>query len=349
MIIGKLFHQKTFNKKAFVHFFIIFFTLLILVTLYKNSVARSIGASNLDKNSEYAQKVIIDRHIELALEKEGAKIPPGVLADGCTKKDCIPSIDDPVFESVVEADEWLDDDHRVMILDHNGIVKIYPQNIMGWHEIVNDWFDNEAVAVTFCPLCGTATAFTREIDGVTTEFGVSGKLYDANLVMYDRYQGSLWQQITGEAIAGPAARKNLQLNSYNLITLDWKDAKKEFPDARVLSRETGYQRNYDIYYYEEYSNSERLELGMTNDDQRLGPKDWVYGIVVNGTPKAYLESDLLNVSVIKDFISDETIMVKNQDGKISFFNITTNQEIVSLRSFWFAWTAFNPKTQLYEK
>ena len=124
------------------------------------------------------------------------------LIQGCPTKDCIPSIDEPEFESTESATEWMFDDNLIFVLNYKGEVRGYPQKILDRHEIVNDVVAGDPVLITFCPLCGSALAFERVLDGETTEFGVSGKLHNTDLVMYDRETESLWQQITGEAIVG---------------------------------------------------------------------------------------------------------------------------------------------------
>ena len=116
------------------------------------------------------------------------------------------------YENAKKAGNWLNPSDIVFAINYKGIVRAYPQRILNWHEIVNDHavVDGEDYyfMITFCPLCGSAVGFERSVDGVITEFGVSGKLHNNDLVMYDRFEGNLWQQITGEAIVGPAARRN---------------------------------------------------------------------------------------------------------------------------------------------
>lgn len=294
--------------------------------------------------------VITDKN--LALEEDGAKVALDELLQGCSLPDCISSIDNPNFENVSQADGWLEDSDRVFILTFNDQTKIYPQRIMNWHEIVNDWYESDrnnpiAVAVTFCPLCGTATAFERKVDGTVTEFGVSGKLHNSDLVMYDRLEGSLWQQITGEAIVGPAARRDELLDPLPIFALNWKQAKVKFPEALVLSRETGHSRNYDRYPYGTYEEDDQIYFSVNNSDERLHPKAWVHGIVVDGQAKAYDEEVLLGQKSLNDTINDTPILIENDQGQISFINQITSEDIVPLRSFWFAWATFHPETQLY--
>ncbi len=302
------------------------------------------------KSTDHGEVV---RSVDLQTDPYGAKVPPTDLMQGCYGKDCIPSIDDPTFVSVQAADEWLQGDESVFVLTQEGTTKIYPQRIMNRHEIVNDWYPNEesaeptAIAVTFCPLCGTATAFERHVEGMLTEFGVSGKLYNSDLVMYDRYQGNLWQQATGEAIVGPAARRDEVLEPLFLVTLLWSQARKESPEAQVLSEETGFNIDYSYYPYGNYEENDRLLFPVATEDDRLSRKAWVYGIEVNGVTKAYPEHALLKRESFEDTVGGVSVRVKNDDGVISFSNLETSEEIVPLRSFWFAWVAFHPETELY--
>ncbi|MBT4123844.1 MAG: DUF3179 domain-containing protein [Candidatus Pacebacteria bacterium] len=300
---------------------------------------------NSGQNNKEGEEVV--NKVKLRIESEGAKINLSEILDGCPSQDCIKSIDNPQYETLDKADDWLQDNDLVFILTHKEQTKIFPQRIMNWHEIVNDWFGDDAIAVTFCPLCGTATAFERKVDGVITEFGVSGKLHNSDLIMYDRYEGSLWQQVTGEAITGPAARRDEELEPLFLISLPWKEAKEEFINAEVLSRKTGHVRNYDAYPYGSYESNSEVGFGAPNDDERLHPKDWIYGIEVDGVKKAYPEDKLKEISIIEDLVGENKITIENNKGIISFRNTSKDEKIIPLRSFWFAWAAFNPDTEVY--
>lgn len=296
----------------------------------------------------------IVNQVSLRLEKNGAKVPPSELLQACFGgQDCIPSIDDPEFESVAEADTWLPADARILILIYNGTTKLYPQLILNRHEIVNDWFPAEAaeeataIAVTYCPLCGTGTAFERRVNGVITEFGVSGRLHNSNLVMYDRLEGSLWQQVTGEAVTGPAARRDEVLDPLFLVTLDWEVAKQRYPEAEVLARPDA-GTDYTIYPYGNYETSTEVNFPVNNQDGRLHPKDWVQGILVAGQAKAYPETALEQQVSFTDQVGNTQIRFINNGGEFVFENLDTGETLVPLRSFWFAWAAFYPDTQLYQ-
>jgi hypothetical protein len=124
------------------------------------------------------------------------------LHQGCPARDCIPSIDNPVFVAA-DAAGFLSDDDIVLAIEHGGEARAYPARILNLHEIVNDTIGADPVAITFCPLCGSGLAFRRVVDGEVTELGVSGVLYNSDLVFYDRNTGTLWDQVEGKGIVGP--------------------------------------------------------------------------------------------------------------------------------------------------
>jgi hypothetical protein len=289
-------------------------------------------------------------NVSLALEEDGAKIPLDKLLRGCSGKDCIPAINNPSFESIAEADKWLEDTDRIFILTFNDQTKLYPQKIMNRHEIVNDWYgesdDLTAIGVTFCPLCGSATAFERKVNGTITQFGVSGRLHNSDLVMYDRLEGSLWQQISGEAITGPAARRDELLKPLLLVTMEWQQAKEEYLEAEVLQRLSGL-RGYDQYPYGTYEKNGEIYFGVDNEDSRLHPKDWIYGLEIDGESKAYPDELLTKGKVLRDTLGGVSLSITTIDGITSFVNTKTGEEIVPLKLFWFAWAAFHPDTLLY--
>lgn len=154
-------------------------------------------------------------------------------------KDGIPAIDDPAFQAAAEADAWLDDGDRVVGLYHDGEARAYPQSILVWHEIVNDTVAGENIAVTYCPLTGTALGYLR---GETT-LGVSGRLVNSNLIMFDRASDSLWPQILSAGIGGPHEGQGLE--EVRVVWTTWGRWRERHPDTRVLTTDTGYLRNYN--------------------------------------------------------------------------------------------------------
>lgn len=279
-----------------------------------------------------------------------SKIKLEDLEQGCPAKDCIPSIDKPTFESAAEASRWLKDSDIVFGINRNAVVRAYPQRILNWHEIINDVIAGDPIAVTFCPLCGSAVAFERRVNDHETTFGVSGKLYNNDLVMYDRLEGSLWQQITGEAIVGSAARRNEKLKRIQLTTTTWGEWKKEHPQTQALSRNTGHVRDYDVYPYGTYEQDDQIYFGLKNTpDQRLPIKEIVYGFEIDGASKAYTEKVLKEKRVIEDTIDGQSVKVEyKKDGEVILTVISSGKTYVPIRNFWFAWAAFHPGTELYK-
>jgi len=292
----------------------------------------------------------IVRDVSLQNDFDGAKVKEEDLLQGCFGKDCIPSIENPHFETADQADTWLEPDDRIFAVNYEGVTRAYAQRIMNWHEIVNDEINGTPVAITFCPLCGSAVAFERTVDSVITEFGVSGKLHNSDLVMYDRYEGNFWQQITGEAIVGPAARRDEKLKQVPIITTTWGEWKTKHPTTQVLSRDTGFSRDYDRYPYGTYEQDDQLLFGVEGLDQSLQIKTVVYGIVIDGKSKAYPEEIFNRSSIIEDSVGNTQIKLEKGDGgEIVVTNVETDEKIIPIRLFWFAWAAFHPDTELYTK
>lgn len=288
------------------------------------------------------------RPVSLQMDFEGAKIAESDLIQGCPGKDCIPSIDQPKFETVEQADSWLEADDLVFGINFQGTTRAYPQKIMDWHEIVNDNFEDVPVAVTFCPLCGSAVAFERFVDGQVAEFGVSGLLHNSDLIMYDRNEGSLWQQITGEAVVGPAARRDERLKLVPIITVPWSQWMDQHPSTQVLSIDTGFSRNYDRYPYGDYEQSQRLLFQVPGLDQTIHIKTVVYGVELGDYAKAYPIDLLRQEGRIEDTIGDSQIVLElESDGRVNVVDLETDESLVPVRMFWFAWVAFYPETELY--
>ena len=168
-------------------------------------------------------------------------IPLEEIKDGGPGKDGIPAIMKPKFHSAKEAP--LKPQDRVLGLVLNGEAKAYPINILNWHEIVNDRVGGQNVVVTFCPLCGTGMVFDGTIAGKRSTFGVSGYLYQSDMLLYDHKTESLWSQIKREAVTGPMMGQHLTL--LPSIHTTWANWRKQFPETRVLSEDTGHRRDYD--------------------------------------------------------------------------------------------------------
>lgn len=294
--------------------------------------------------------VEIDTEYEIRTMKDGTRyiVPPDMIRSGGPPKDGIPSIDTPRFVSVTEADGWIADNELVLALRHNGIKRVYPLQIMVWHEIVNDRVGGDPLVVTYCPLCGSGIAYERVVEGTEVEFGTTGKLYNSNLVMYDRRTETYWTQIDGLAIVGELTGTKLRPVSIDTVT--WGEWKAQHPGSEVLSKQTGHTRPYGNDPYGSYYEDSFLMYPVEHEDDRVHPKTVVFGIEVGGVYRAYREEDLLDNPLIEETVNGVPLRVeRGADGTVLVMNIETNVEIVKERDFWFAWYAFHPETTLYKK
>ncbi len=313
-------------------------------------------------------------------------VPPDEIVSGGPPKDGIPSIDSPVFVSAEEAESFMNPDDMVIGLYYKGVARAYPHKILVWHEIVNDVVAGDPIAVTYCPLCYTSIAFLRVIDGEPVEFGVSGRLFNSNLVMYDRRTDTLWSQQWGIAILGPLAGTKLKMIQVDVMR--WSTWRELHPDTEVLSPETGYSRPYgdDPYAAYLYYTSDDVWFPIKNRDDRLHPKTLVYGIILGPEAKAYHAETLYAERVVNDEFAGRAIVIFSpmeglvrayerrlggsvlefewRDGKIvdkqtgSEWNVYGEavagplegrklKEIVIFPGFWFSWAAFFPDIPLY--
>ncbi len=332
----KLFDQV--KKKPILRYGIIIAVIVVAFVAARNGLLGGRAEETTNKVRNFASG-------GFDIDKDKAAIDISKIKQGCPFKDCIPSIDDPKFVSREEGDKYLNNQDVIFGIDYQGVKKAYPQRILNWHEIVNDFVGKKPVVVSFCPLCGTAIAHERILKGQTVEFGVSGKLIQSNLVMYDRLTETLWQHATGEAIAGELVGE--ELTQFSLETTTWGSWKEANPDTQVLSTETGFSRNYDSYPYGDYEQSQRFLFEPDKTDDRLHPKAIGYGVEVDGKFKFYPD-DKIGASPITDQFADKTLEIKrDKSGAVVITEQKTGENINFLRGMWFSWFAFNPDTELF--
>ena len=225
-------------------------------------------------------------------------------------RDLIAPIDAPAYETAESADEWLVDREIGVSLNIDGTARFYPLRILTSHEIVNDvTTDGVPFAVTYCPLCNTAVAFDRRIDGQTIRLGVSGLLRNSDLVMWDDATVSLWQQITGEGIVGEFAGS--QLTALPTATVSWGDFKANNPDGFSLSINTGFRFNYGANSYVGYSNRTApfSRFFDADIDERFPALDRVVGVRVGEVAKAYPFAVIDDARVVNDELAGEPLTV----------------------------------------
>ena len=302
----------------------------------------------------------------------------GEARSGGPPKDGIPSIDEPKFVSPDEADGFLDAGDIVFGVVRGESVKAYPQKVLVWHEIVNDVLDGDRVSVTYCPLTGTVQGFDR---GSTT-FGVSGRLLNNNLIMYDRATENWWPQVLATAIPGPwnSSLSGKSLSEFRVVWTTWERWLDLQPDTVVLSTQTGYGRNYrrDPYgsynpkggYYE---NSGTL-FPRLHEDDRFHPKRVVMGVRSAEGAAAALKDRVREVGLVEGAVGDRPVLwayepdldtayaywnpdglgfeyrdgtVVGPDGEHAAGALPLERAL-TFDAMWFAWSGFYPGTSVHE-
>lgn len=244
------------------------------------------------------------------------------IFSGGPPPDGIPAIDEPVFESVEAADEWLQDEWPVMFFEANGEARAYPLAILIWHEIVNDEVGGQKVSLTFCPLCNSTIAFNSVLeDGTVLDFGTTGNLRNSDLVMYDRQTRSWWQQFTGEAIVGQLTGTMLEMLPSQIIS--WSDFKQNYPDSFVLSRDTGHGRDYGRNPYSGYDDvggSPFFPVGKYGDE--LPPVERIVALTLGEVDVAFPFSLLSEVGAANEDYAGQPVAVFWKPGTNTAFGNT---------------------------
>ncbi|MBI3684828.1 DUF3179 domain-containing protein [Candidatus Azambacteria bacterium] len=284
-------------------------------------------------------------------------VPLDEIIGGGPSKDGIPSIDKPKFVVLAEANSFLKDSEPGIALEMGGVSRFYPFQILVWHEIVNDTIGGTRVLVTYCPLCLSGIVFDPAVNGERVEFGTSGKLWNSNLVMYDRKTDSLWSQILGEAIVGEMTGMKLAVLPSDMIRFG--DFKKLHPEGSVLSRDTGTTRFYGQDPYGDYYTTPGTYFPVGKKDARLNEKDFVLGVVVNGKAKAYWPEAVKKAGEVTDRFEGKDIVARYEKevDAVRLFSAEGGSasggekklvRINSFGAFWFSWVAAHPETELYK-
>ncbi len=361
------------------------FVLFLLVLVAASAVAVAAGVAGPTASSAPGSPPADGADVRVTEDGTRYLVHPGALRQGCPGTDCIPSIEDPTFQPADAAD-WLDGDDRVIGVVIDGEARAYPLRILAAHEIVNDQVAGRPVAVTYCPLCRSGLVFDRRVEGTTLSFGVSGKLLDANLVMYDRETKTYWSQLNGTAIVGPQVPRQLEILPNTLTT--WSAWRASHPESVVLSRNTGifHESTYSSTPYADYGDNPRVGFGVEHVDDRLGAKTIVYGVRVNDTAKAYEADAIAEAGIINDEVGGVPVLlvenrtsggvsvfVRRVEGRARTFRVvdgelvddegtrwsgegraldgplagTRLERLPSHGIYWFAWSQFHPETGLY--
>jgi hypothetical protein len=267
-------------------------------------------------------------------------VPLDQILSGGPGKDGIPAILNPLFVQAKDAG-FLSDDDRVLGITHGDEAKAYPIKVLNWHELVNDTIGGKPVVITYCPLCGTGIAFDALVHRRPYTFGVSGLLYQSDLLMYDHQTESLWSQIAMEAVAGSLT--GTKLTPIFLTHTSWGDWRADHPNTLVLSTRTGHTRDYDRDPYLGYAQRPDVMFSVSHVDRRYHPKEWVLGIEVKGVFKAYPLTELKKLD--KPLL--DRVIRYNHRAQSASATTAAGKPRPSMMAFWFAWYAFHPETDVF--
>jgi len=282
----------------------------------------------------------------------GSEIPVGRILDGGPEPDGIPSIDNPVFVSSLEARKLFINTARAIITGQPGALKAYPIPILHWHEIVNDTHQKRPVVVTYCPLAGTGIVFDPRVNDRPLSLGVSGLLYQSALIFFDRDTRSLWPQPLGRAVTRPMKGKKLRIVPSREVPLfPFLDS---HPETRVLAPPANSGRNYRLYPYGSYKTDRSVWFPVDRRDTTRHPKEW----------------SMLIKKGQRGLIVPLGEVVRRHAGKVgNQFSITFNgkkfpihfdgpqkildcmdvpKEFDCMTGYWFAIRGFFPEAQVYQ-
>lgn len=255
-------------------------------------------------------------------------IPVSEVKDGGPGKDGIPSIENPIFIEAQSLDPtFLNDNDLVIGVIENGIVKAYPHRVLDWHEIVNDKIDGNNTTISYCPLTGTAFRWKGTVNSTYTTFGVSGLLYNANLILYDRISDSYWSQLKLQCVSGEHIGDFPEIQP--MVETTWKTWKTIYPNSLVLTNETGFDRNYKTYPYGPYrTDNDYFIFEVSPLDNTLPSKqrvhaiiDPVEGVEINST-LVYTFNTFNGGRAITDNLHTKKYLVVGNETVIQSFELT---------------------------
>lgn len=238
-------------------------------------------------------------------------IPANQVVDGGPGKDGIPALTNPTLIAASSA-SYLSASDLVIGVKIGDEIRAYPHRVLDWHEVVNDTYGGLSRVISYCPLTGSALLWDGLNEQVNPTFGVSGLLYNSNLILYDRATDSRWSQMLIQAVNGSLA--GTRPATLPVVETTWATWRAMYPATRVLSNQTGFSRDYSVYPYGTYRTDNNLLFAVDNSsDSRLPRKERVLGVRLASVNKAYAIRALgRGVNVIEEADGDY-VVVGSQD------------------------------------
>jgi len=260
-------------------------------------------------------------------------------------RDAIPALTDPELIAL-DAATYLKDEDRIIDVTVGSESVAVPLKILNFHEVSNFTISGKPVAATYCPLCDSVTLVSRTVtnaDGKTEvlEFGVSGALYNSNVLMYDRTHKALWSQLGLKAVSGPMAGTALDLLPVKIIP--WSQFKSEHPEGQVISIETGHDRPYDGNPYQRYfDNQDYLMVPIASHGDALPKKTLGLGIKANDE-SYFVAADTIGERFVINTKLGKVVAVSTEAGVQV---VSAPNEVQTVQSFYYSFSAFHPDTKV---
>jgi len=275
-------------------------------------------------------------------------IPTEHIKQGGPPKDGIPAIDKPHYVSAEEAG-FLQGNDFVLGFELEGQAFAYPRYILNWHELINDQVNGKPFLISYCPLCGTGMAFSSSVDGKHLMFGVSGLLFNSDVLFFDRESESLWSQLEKKAISGKLV--GTELEQLYLEHTTWDNWKVQHPQTKVLSEQQGFTRSYRRDPYSGYETSSQLFFKtLRSAPKEFHTKERVMGVEINGAYKAYPYIELRKHGKLKftDTIEGSDYIIHwDEATETAKIETVAGEKVVSTVAYWFAWYTFHPGTEIF--
>lgn len=338
---------------------------LILATLLLCAVAVAWRVSSL-VSARGSHAIGDGQHVEsYGFDLGTCTVPVSRLAAAGFPRDGVPALTDPEFvpaaqvAAINEAErgKFLVPSDRVIGLELGGEARAYPLRLLNWHEVVNDRVGGVPVAVTYNPLCDSAVVFDRRVGDEEVEFGVSGLLLNSNLLMYDRRADggeSLWSQLLGRAVCGPAAAAGSSLRVLPFVLTRWDRWLEAHPESAVLKRVEERKKRYSRDPYASYFGSDKLRFPVEPlpPESELPLKARVVAVEAGGLRVVYplprIEArasggrwEVEQGSARLEFAYDA------EPGTVEILSSEAEGGApVSVPAFWFAWYAHHPDDEV---
>ena len=328
-------------------FFFLFGILSVFLVIYLGCVSVSVLQSHLldDLSPANAEVQVVSNSLNgFKTNLTKSSINLDVLYKAGPVKGSIPPISVPIFENI--EDSSINNDEKGILVKFDSFQRFYPINILTWHEVVNDKYVEYPFAVTYSPLTGTSAVFERKVDDEVLKFGATGMLYQSNLVMYDSKTDSLWSQNERRSIVGDYNETKLTLIPFSIVTAGY--VLENYPQAQVLTTDTGFIRDYTNNPYSEYENSDVVyaDFGISKFDAKFHPKSLLYSVPFGNKVYSAFIDDLDSLGEVT-FDEDNYALTITKSGEEISAEVLTKDLISSKNSnskiipgyyeMWFSW------------